>query len=956
MTLFPIPRTPRELMNNLNPALVIVVVFLLVVLGGFERHIQASDVVTWVQDTYEDFIVGQFDSSGANLYATRKGTIETVNRFDLNGDGYLDLVFNSSHDFVTAPRPTCFEISGDPHREGKTCDLPANGTSLAAVADLNKDGFPDLILCPNDMWVSPRRYLLIFWGEKTGWSGSRMTNLITISPKALQVADLNGDGWPEIIVLNGTRWAPEDGPERVLRIYWGSPESFSHDKFSDLVIPRAQDLKVKDLDGDGKPDLAILQSDPGSLLIYWNDRIEPGGTLPLPVSVDLKTSAASRLAVTNNSGAGRTDFFVSGGNQERIGFDPTTGSETFRYSGIVQLPLEGSRAAGDPRPIPAPPASSMNVADLNEDGWTDVILTDSSKAKESVMILWGDKGGGLQEQPATVLPVGSGSAAAVEDLNGDGHLDLVIGVRMGQETYESSSRVFYGDGRGRFVAAPFQIPTSDVTDVAVAPGSNGTGHRLIFCNNISGRLKEDIPVMVYWGGGDGFDPSRVSKYSLRSGYVSCAADLNQDGYPDLILASIFHASEEKHPGVGFNILWGGVDGLKDDRRTVLQEYGLMGLNVADVDRDGYLDLIGSCPVRTPEGDPPRLVIWHGGPDGFDIRRRSVLACELIRGQPAIADFNRDGYLDIAVGRDFANRFAIFWGSKAGFSAERRSEWPQAAVEDIKVADLNGDGWLDLIAATYRFPGALNYDFGTYIYWGSSRGFDPTNVKRLPAYSAVGLTVADWDGDGHLDIYLPNYHYGITREAVASYLYWGSSKGYSEENRTELTVDSGHGSMAADFNGDGRIDLAVSCHSRNGTHLTNSKVFYNDGKRFKRALPVELPTIGSHYMQRADVGNLYNRSYRETYTSSLFSWDRPCTLARWKSIVKAPGKSYLEWAVRSASSKMELERQPWNDLGSQSEHTFQLSNTARCLQYRAVFVSDNGDRYPILDRVELALTN
>ena len=136
---------------------VIVVFVLLFALRGYEGRTQAGDPITWVQDSFEDFIGGQFDSSGLNLYVTRKGTVETVNRFDLNGDGYLDLVFNSSHDFITAPHPTCFEIPGDRTGEAKSCDLPANGTSLAAVADLNRDGFADLVLCPNDMWVSNRR-------------------------------------------------------------------------------------------------------------------------------------------------------------------------------------------------------------------------------------------------------------------------------------------------------------------------------------------------------------------------------------------------------------------------------------------------------------------------------------------------------------------------------------------------------------------------------------------------------------------------------------------------------------------------------------------------------------------------------------------------------------------------------------------------------------------------------
>jgi hypothetical protein len=188
------------------------------------------------------------------------------------------------------------------------------------------------------------------------------------------------------------------------------------------------------------------------------------------------------------------------------------------------------------------------------------------------------------------------------------------------------------------------------------------------------------------------------------------------------------------------------------------------------------------------------------------------------------------------------------------------------------------------------------------------------------------------------------------------LYWGSPQGYSEDNRTVLMVDSGHGAMAADFNGDGRLDLAVSCHTRNGTHITNSKVFYNDGHRFKHAQFVDLPTVGSHYMQRADVGNIYDRSYRETYISSIFTYNRPYTLGRLEARAQTPGKSHLEWAVRTAGSKAELERQPWRELGAEQSHKFELPAAARCLQYRAVFVSDNGDRYPVLQRVEVTFLN
>jgi hypothetical protein len=187
------------------------------------------------------------------------------------------------------------------------------------------------------------------------------------------------------------------------------------------------------------------------------------------------------------------------------------------------------------------------------------------------------------------------------------------------------------------------------------------------------------------------------------------------------------------------------------------------------------------------------------------------------------------------------------------------------VNDIKTADLDKDGWLDLIAGSLLIPDTQQRDYGVYIYWGGSEGFDPTNAQRLPGHSVIGQTVADFDGDGYLDLYFPNYHYGSTRESIASYLFWGSADGFLAHRRTDLMVDSGHGAVAADFNGDGLKDLAVYCHSRNGDHLTNSLVYYNDGGRFSHPHFVRLPSVGASFPLRAEVGNIYDRSYKETYT-------------------------------------------------------------------------------------------
>jgi hypothetical protein len=59
----------------------------LVALSGVQ---QSRGREVWVEDTFEDFRDGEFEASGADLYVTRAGSIKTVQRFDLNNDGYID--------------------------------------------------------------------------------------------------------------------------------------------------------------------------------------------------------------------------------------------------------------------------------------------------------------------------------------------------------------------------------------------------------------------------------------------------------------------------------------------------------------------------------------------------------------------------------------------------------------------------------------------------------------------------------------------------------------------------------------------------------------------------------------------------------------------------------------------------------------------------------------------------
>ena len=52
----------------------------------------------WVEDSFGDFADGIFDASGQNIYVSLDGKIRTINRYDLNEDGWIDLLFPSTHD------------------------------------------------------------------------------------------------------------------------------------------------------------------------------------------------------------------------------------------------------------------------------------------------------------------------------------------------------------------------------------------------------------------------------------------------------------------------------------------------------------------------------------------------------------------------------------------------------------------------------------------------------------------------------------------------------------------------------------------------------------------------------------------------------------------------------------------------------------------------------------------
>ncbi len=924
---------------------------ILAVLSTIAAPAFAADPIRFVDDSFGDFLQGTIDDGGHNLYAAHDGTLRTINRFDLNGDGHLDVIFNCTHNTYQMLPATAGTIG--PDRLAKSHDIAVEGSQHVASGDLNRDGFTDLVFCPNPIGVHhDRRFVSIAWGGPNGWTPQRVSSPLPMNAAvSVAIVDLNGDEWPDIAVLGGTRWMPSQPEGRIIRVYWGSSTGYSVVEKSDIGVSFAQAITAADFDGDGSRDLAVLRSD-SRLTLVWNTVPLNGHWTPVRTEIVLPFSDAACLAAGDVNEDQRVDLVIG-----RMG--PAIGIVTGA----------ANRTWNAPQQIPCFPATQITIADLDGDRHADLVLTQfdqaraaggeqagaGKRAKDVVRILWGNATDFSRER-ATDLAVPLAVATAAADMDGDGRIDLTVAIHQGEKTFNGESFVWFGDEQRQFTKGATGFRTSGTLFVAAVPSEEHLPARAVFCNSIGGELDEAVPLHVYWGGKEGFDPEKVWKLPFNSGYEASAGDLNADGFTDLIVLNSGHAGEHVHadPTLGANIIWGGPDGLeRSANRTVLHEHFLGTSSVADLNRDGWLDLVLEPFGPEHGGEKEKLFIYYGGADGFVAQagRRVALEMDGYAQEHLVADFNRDQWLDIAVTTRSLDCVRILWGGPQGFDTHREQRLKIAGPVGVDAADFNGDGWLDLLAGSYNDPVSGHRDMGLVIFWGGRDGYKHSDAQWLPGFSPLGRTVADFDNDGYLDLVSPQHSGELTREDLACHIYWGSESGFATRRRTTFFCDSVNDTMAGDFNGDGRIDLAVNAHTRHGDHRTQSRVFYNDGRRFENPIIQKLPTNGPHLMWAADVGHIYHRQYRQAFESRVFSWENQAVTGRLTFVAKQPEGTQVALWIRSAPDKETLTARAWSRV---TDKTFLLQTNDRQMQYRIELGSDNGDRYPVLDRVEIEL--
>ncbi|GAB3915205.1 VCBS repeat-containing protein [Larkinella knui] len=221
------------------------------------------------------------------------------------------------------------------------------------------------------------------------------------------------------------------------------------------------------------------------------------------------------------------------------------------------------------------------------------------------------------------------------------------------------------------------------------------------------------------------------------------------------------------------------------------------VSFGDFDGDGHLDLLLVKGRHWPIVDRVLLGNGKGG-----IRKAYSLGKVSDRSYTGgVADFNGDGFPDIAISNDSPDKKLIYVNDgKGNFTVHSEFGLPDWPTRNVSIADLNADGLPDLILANRGNKETVNY-----ICLNRGKGQFTSNCLPFAPYPATTIAPADMNQDGFIDLVVPH------RDGGQSYVYLGNSTvSFSDARRIAFGLPDATIRVAAvaDVNTDHFLDIVT----------------------------------------------------------------------------------------------------------------------------------------------------
>jgi hypothetical protein len=301
--------------------------------------------------------------------------------------------------------------------------LSVSAESFITAADVNGDGRLDLIAGSFQILGLPTTDIFVLTNNGVGGFVLASTPTVGNGPVGVAAADLNGDGWTDLITANQTA-----GNLSVLTNNRAGGFALAS---SPAVGDSPTSVAVADVNGDGRPDVIAAKwpgFGNGSLLILTNTG--SGGTFALSATLNTGQQIASMVIAVDLNGDGKVDLVTA--NQSASSLTVLTNNGLGGFT-ITDVPTVGLHPFG------------IVAADVNGDSRLDLISANISSNSLSVLTNNGASGFGI----SATLPVGvSPKTVVAADLNGDGKVDLVC-ANSGSATLS----IFTNNGSGGFAVA-----------------------------------------------------------------------------------------------------------------------------------------------------------------------------------------------------------------------------------------------------------------------------------------------------------------------------------------------------------------------------------------------------------------------------------------------------------------------------------------------------------------------